>query len=136
MNSENVLFERIVNLLRLAHDEVDVERDVYLSSIWVQEIELIIGTEILAPGLDGLDVTSWLGMTAVEGISEADGIGVLRQSIQEPYSLFALAGDHRDYWLGTRIPIEISDQDLAHFICAFLEEVYRSRAHALFSKAC
>lgn len=137
MTKSELLFERIASCIRKRQSGgIEIERDEYLSVISVQGIELIIGTETLAPGIDGLDVTSWLGMTAIEQISEADGIGVLRQATPEQYSLFALVGDHRDYWLGFRIPMEINDQDLGRFVEAFLGEIHRLRAHTFFSNAC
>ena len=137
MTQTELLFERIASCIRKRQSGgIEIERDEYLSVILVQGIELIVGTETLAPGIDGLDVTSWLGMTAMKQISEADGIGILRQVTLKQYSLFALVGDQRDYWLGFRIPIEINDQDLGCFVEAFLGEIHRLRAHTLFSNAC
>ena len=137
MTQTDLLFERIASYIQIRQSGVVViERDEYLSVISVQGIELIFGTETLSPGIEGLDVTSWLGMTAMEQISEADGIGILRQATLEQYSLFALVGDQRDYWLGFRIPIEVNDQDLGRFVESFLGETHRLRAHTMFSNTC
>jgi hypothetical protein len=136
MTQTDLLFERIASYIQIRQSGVVViERDEYLSVISVQGIELIFGTETLAPGTDGLDVTSWLGMTAIEQISEADGIGILRQATPEQYSLFALVGDHRDYWLGTRIPITIGDLMLERTLQEFLEHVRTLRANDLFTES-
>ena len=136
MTQTDLLFERIVAYLQIRQSGViEIERDEYLSVISVQGIELIFGTETLAPGVNGLDVTSWLGMTSMEETSEADGIGILRQATPVEYSLFALVGDHRDYWLGFRIPITIGDLELERNLQEFLQHVRTFRANDLFTES-
>ena len=136
MTPQESMFERIASYMQIRQSGViEIERDEYLSVISVQDIELIFGTETLSPGVDGLDVTSWLGVTAMEQISEADGIGILRQATPVEYSLFALVGDHRDYWLGFRIPITIGDLMLEQTLQEFLEHVRTLRANDLFTES-
>ena len=112
----------------------EIEQDDYFYVLVVQGIELIFGAEILAPSFNGLDVTSWLGMTAFEQVSEADGIGVLRKATPEEYSLFSLVGEHRDYWLGTHIPISINELLLNQLLHDFLEKVQSLRVNNLFAQ--